>query len=269
MAELVDAQVSEACCREAVEVRFFSSAPFEFFLPANCANSRESDVSCLLFAYICVIRGQSFCVGRSFITVKAEFVDSIKSHQALFGLSLSDEVIQRLADHFDLVQENNRFLHLVAPSTPEEFAIRHTLESLMLLEHLPENARFADVGPGGGFPSIPCLIARADTSVVLIESKEKKAVFLRQAVETLGLTDRAEVIARQFEEVITKDFSVVTCRALDKFVERMPRLLKWSKGKRFIFFGGPSLDEALKRSKIGFEKKLLPLSEQRYLFVGN
>jgi 16S rRNA (guanine(527)-N(7))-methyltransferase GidB len=199
--------------------------------------------------------------------VKTEFIDSIRSHQGSFGSSLSDEVIERLADHFELVQEKNRFLHLVAPSTPEEFAIRHTLESLMLLEYLPENARFADVGPGGGFPSIPCLVARGDTSVVVIESKEKKAEFLRQAVESLGLSDRTEVVARQFEEVTTKDFSVVTCRALDKFVYKLPRLLKWSKGKQFVFFGGPALEEALRRSKTSFQKQLLPLSEQRYLFV--
>jgi 16S rRNA G527 N7-methylase RsmG len=92
---------------------------------------------------------------------------------------------------------------------------------------------------------------------------------LQRAVEALGLTERAEVIGRQFEEVIIREFSVVTCRALDKFVERLPRLLKWSKGKMFVFFGGPSLDEALRKSKTSFEKTLLPLSEQRYLFVGS
>jgi 16S rRNA (guanine(527)-N(7))-methyltransferase RsmG len=201
--------------------------------------------------------------------MRAEFIEALRSNEAAFGLSLDDETIDRLADHFEIVQQNNEFLHLTAPSSVCEFAVRHTLESLKLIEYLPRGARFADVGPGGGFPSIPCLIARADTSVVLIESKEKKAAFLRQAVESLGLTERVEVISRQFEEVITREFSVVTCRALDKFVDRLPRLLKWSKGKRFVFFGGPSLDEALKRSKISFEKKLLPLSERRYLFVGN
>jgi 16S rRNA (guanine527-N7)-methyltransferase len=199
--------------------------------------------------------------------MRAEFIEALRSNEAAFGVSLDDETIDRLADHFEIVQQNNEFLHLTGPSSVSEFVVRHTLESLMLLDHLPRDARFADIGPGGGFPSIPCLVSRIDTSVILIESKEKKAEFLRQTVETLALTDRTEVIARQFEEVVIKDFSVVTCRALDKFVYKLPRLLRWSKGKRFVFFGGPSLEEALRRSKTSFEKQLLPLSEQRYLFV--
>ena len=64
-----------------------------------------------------------------------------------------------LADYYELVQANNPLLHLVAPSSPEEFAVRHVLESLALLKFLPERAKFADVGAGAGLPSIPCLIA--------------------------------------------------------------------------------------------------------------
>jgi 16S rRNA (guanine527-N7)-methyltransferase len=198
--------------------------------------------------------------------MRAEFIEALRSNEAAFGLSLDEETVDRLVDHFETVQQNNEFLHLTGPSSVDEFAVRHTLESLTLINYLPHGARFADIGPGGGFPSIPCLIGRADTSAILIESKEKKAEFLRQAVGTLGLTDRTEVVARQFEEVTTKDFSVVTCRALDKFVYKLPRLLKWSKGKQFVLFGGPALEEALRRSKTSFEKQLLPLSEQRYLF---
>jgi 16S rRNA (guanine527-N7)-methyltransferase len=200
-------------------------------------------------------------------TVRAEFVDSIRSHQTAFGLSLSDEVIERLADHYELVQENNRFLHLVAPSAPEEFAIRHTLESLMLLKYLPENARFADIGPGGGFPSIPCLIARGDLSAVLIESKEKKSAFLVAAVDSLGVGERAEIVNRQFEEVREKDFSYITCRALDKFSEKLPRLLKWSEKRPLVLFGGPSLEEALKKNKMSFSSQLIPISERRYIYL--
>jgi 16S rRNA (guanine(527)-N(7))-methyltransferase RsmG len=222
----------------------------------------------VLFDLMCVIRGRDVLRSTNLLLMRAEFIQALRSNEDAFGLSLDDATIVRLADHFEIVHQNNEFLHLTGPSPVDEFAIRHTLESLMLLDHLPSGARFADVGPGGGFPSIPCLIARADTSAVLIESKEKKAEFLRQAVESLGLTDRVEIIARQFEEVTTKDFSVVTCRALDKFVYKLPQLLKWIKGKQFVFFGGPSLDEALRRSKTKFEKQLLPLSEQRYLFVG-
>ena len=93
-------------------------------------------------------------------------------------MELSASSVERLADYYELVQEHNPLLHLVAPCPPEEFAVRHILESLTLLEYLPTGAKFADVGAGAGLPSIPCLLVRDDLRSVLIESKEKKARFL-------------------------------------------------------------------------------------------
>ena len=128
--------------------------------------------------------------------MRDEFITASRANEASFGLALSDDTLARLADYYELVIEHNPILHLVGPCSPEEFATRHILESLTLLEYLPTEARFADVGPGAGLPSIPCLIARDDLHAVLIESKEKKAQFLRATFEACGLGERAEVIDR-------------------------------------------------------------------------
>ena len=64
--------------------------------------------------------------------MKGEFVESIQKHQEAFGLNLSDEKIDALADYYKLVRQHNPLLHLVAPSSPEEFAVRHILESIPL-----------------------------------------------------------------------------------------------------------------------------------------
>ena len=192
---------------------------------------------------------------------------AIGRHQAAFGLELTESQISRLGDYYELVQEHNPLLHLVAPCSAEEFAVRHILESLTLLEFLPEAASFADVGTGAGLPSIPCLIVRENVSAVLIESKEKKTGFLEGAAARLGLSDRARVINKQFEEVRDVEFSLITCRALDRFVEKLPRIVKWAKGKPMLLFGGPALAEALGRQKLKFGEKLMPMSERRYLFV--
>ena len=199
--------------------------------------------------------------------MRKEFVQAIKSNQAAFDLKLSDESIERLADYYDLVMDHNALLHLVAPCSAEEFAVRHILESLTLLEYLPTGVKFADVGTGAGLPSIPCMLFREDLKALLIESKEKKSTFLHIAVETLGLTKRARIIARQFQEVDPADCDFVTCRALDKFTEKLPRLLKWSQKRKILLFGGKNLKEALDAQKLTFTQILLPLSEQRFLFA--
>ena len=197
----------------------------------------------------------------------SEIGEAIRTNQNAFGVEVAEEKIERLADYYRLIQEINPILHLVAPCSAKEFAIRHILESLMLLEYLPEAAKFADVGTGAGLPSIPCLIVREDLFAFLIESKQKKIGFLKPALQTMLLSPRARVIHRQFDEVKEDDFSFVTCRALDKFTEKLPRIVKWSGMRKKILFSGPALEEALNSLKLRFEKKLIPMSERRYLFI--
>lgn len=200
--------------------------------------------------------------------MREEFIESLKKHQAAFNLMLSENAVNSLAVYYEIIQKHNPILHLVAPSTAETFAIRHILESLTLLEFLPKNAKFADVGTGAGLPSIPCLIIREDLQGVLIESKLKKANFLQKVLEECDLKSRATIINRQFEEIQKPDVSFVLCRALDKFTQKLPRLLKWAGKTNLLFFGGNALREELKKNRVKFREKLMPLSEQRFVFVG-
>lgn len=194
-------------------------------------------------------------------------VEALGKHQAAFGLEIAHNVAAELDRYHQFLQSHNELLHLVGPCSPEEFATRHILESLTMLEFLPQGARFADVGSGGGLPAIPCLIARPDLTAVLIESKEKKAAFLKEACEALALTSRAVVENKQFAETGINDCWAVSCRALDKFADRIQRLLKWAGKRRLLLFGGENLRTALQTNSVQFDQKLMPLSEQRFLFI--
>jgi 16S rRNA (guanine527-N7)-methyltransferase len=199
--------------------------------------------------------------------MRKQFVDAIKANQNVFGLEIPDLRIERLADYYDLVQLHNPLLHLVGRCSPEEFATRHIFESLTMLEFLPANAKFCDVGSGAGLPAIPCLIVREDLTATLIESKEKKADFLSAAVNELGLSNPITIVNRQFTEGDPGVAAFVTCRALDKFTERLSRLVKWANRRTLLFFGGPSLRSEMERLSLKFESRLMPLSEQRFLFA--
>jgi len=145
------------------------------------------------------------------------FEQSLVSNMGSFNLDLPAETITRLGEYYSLLTRWNDRLHLVAPCSPEEFAVRHVLESLLLLKHLPSNAIVADIGSGGGLPIIPCLIARPDLEATLIETSQKKVVFLREASKQLNAT----IIARPFEDVSAPHVSFVTCRALDQFMQKL------------------------------------------------
>ncbi|MDQ3181802.1 MAG: class I SAM-dependent methyltransferase [Acidobacteriota bacterium] len=199
--------------------------------------------------------------------LQRQFIRALESNQAAFGISLSVEKIFNLTKYYELVQKHNDILHLVAPAPPEVFAVRHVLESLFAETFLPKNARFADIGAGAGLPSVPCLIVRKDTRGFLIESKLKKACFLREVLTECKLEDRALVLDRQFEELEKPDVDFITCRALDKFTEKLSKILKWSKGCGLLFFGGNNLAESLEKYGVKFERKLIPNSEQRFIFI--
>ncbi|HVF47450.1 MAG TPA: RsmG family class I SAM-dependent methyltransferase [Pyrinomonadaceae bacterium] len=233
-------------------VRFHSSAP-----KIVEDGDRESRVNTLA--------SQTFFMAVD----RSGFADSLLTHQQAFGLLLSGEHITRLTGYYELVQENNPVLHLVAPCTPEEFAVRHILESLMLLEHLPRNSTFADVGAGAGLPSIPCLLVRDDLKALLIESKERKAAFLEKAVLSIGIADRTSVVNRQFSETDPAGCDIITCRALDRFTMRVPRMLKWAGPRTMLLFGGKNLEHAIQEQRKLYSRYLMPLSDQRFLFVIN
>ncbi|HMS10503.1 MAG TPA: class I SAM-dependent methyltransferase [Pyrinomonadaceae bacterium] len=193
--------------------------------------------------------------------------EHIKANEDAFGLGLEDEQIARLEAFAAIIAEHNDLLHLVGPCSTEEFTVRHILESLYLLTFLPAEAHIADVGTGAGLPSLPCLLVREGLRATLIESKEKKCNYLAEAVERLGLGSRVEVVNRQFEEAEPGKASVITTRALDKLTRKLPKLLKWAAGRELVLFGGPALGEALKKSGTRYTEHLIPLSEQRFVFV--
>jgi 16S rRNA (guanine527-N7)-methyltransferase len=199
--------------------------------------------------------------------IRPRFTAALQANQKDFDIALSEKNLNDLSVYYEFVQKHNGILHLVAPSSPEEFAVRHILESLFLQKFLPAKAKFADVGTGAGLPSIPCLIFREDLNGVLIESKLKKAKFLEEVLKECELEKRARVFERQFEELIRPKVDFVTCRALDKFAEKIPAILKWSKGCILLLFGGGNLGEKLKSCGKNFEQKLIPNSEKRFLFI--
>lgn len=197
-----------------------------------------------------------------------KFKEALTFNASAYGVALNEKLIQRLANYYELLNTWNPRLHLVAPCSAAEFAQRHILESLLLLKYLPLHSRVVDIGSGAGLPIIPCLAARADLNAVMIESSKRKAVFLREVLSLTGTSTSAKVITARFEDVPPPPVEFVTSRALDRFIETLPRLIEWSpQPSTLLLFGGPGLRNALANQGPGFEETSVPNSERRFLFV--
>ena len=197
-----------------------------------------------------------------------KFRNTLDREAATYGVTLTTDALDRLSQYYELLSQWNSRVHLVAPCKPEEFATRHVLESLVLLKHLPADALLADVGTGGGLPAIPCLIARSELRAVLIESSQKKAVFLREALSQAGVLARASIINERFEDVVAPSVDFVTCRALDRFGEMLPELFEWAPVKStLLLFGGAAIQTQIENLGLSSNRELMPKSEGRFLFV--
>jgi len=184
-----------------------------------------------------------------------------------FGIELRPDQVKGLTDYYQLLLKWNSKLHLVAPCSPAEFATRHILESLLLLPFLARNARVVDVGSGGGLPMVPCLIVRDDLRAVLIESSQRKGVFLREALR-LAKSRAAEVVAERFERSEAPAADFVTCRALDKFQKMLPVLVDWApKESEFLLFAGANLRNQIEEMMPSSRVYPIPQSDRRFLIV--
>ena len=113
------------------------------------------------------------------------FEASLREALEELGVAASEEQFVRLCGHFGILQRWNTRMNLTAVRDPAGIAKRHFGESAVLHRELPPSSSLVDVGSGAGFPGLPVAILRPDTSVTLVESKRRKAAFLREATRDL------------------------------------------------------------------------------------
>jgi len=114
----------------------------------------------------------------------------LKEKVLSFGVSLDETALERFDRYAGMLVETNKVMNLTAITEPDEIVIKHFVDSLSLLKYadIPKNASVIDVGTGAGFPGIALLIARPDLKLTLLDSLNKRLVFLENVLKELDLT---------------------------------------------------------------------------------
>ncbi|HUP38821.1 MAG TPA: RsmG family class I SAM-dependent methyltransferase [Vicinamibacterales bacterium] len=162
------------------------------------------------------------------------------------GLSLQPDVIDALYAYFELLRKWNRKVSLTSlpvEDVGDEAIDRLLIEPVLATRYFQvSSASVLDIGSGGGSPAIPLKLAAPGVSLRMVESKLRKAAFLREVVRTLDV-DRTTVDAVRFEELLARPtlheaMDVVTIRAVKVDRKTLSELQSFVKPGGFLFLFG-------------------------------
>ncbi len=130
--------------------------------------------------------------------------------------NVSRETMEKLEAFAALVEKWTSKINLISKQSVSEIWDRHILDSAQLFDLAPKSGKWVDLGSGGGFPAIVVSILsqgiKANHEMVLVESDQRKAVFLRTALRELEL--QGTVITSRIEELAPLSADIISARAL-------------------------------------------------------
>ena len=179
-----------------------------------------------------------------------------------------------MTTYLDLLLKWNSKFNLTSVREPEQIVTRHFGESLFAARHLipDQHSRLSviDIGSGAGFPGLVLKIWVPEISLTLIESSQKKSVFLREVARSLKFSDVSVLTERAQQVKLNSD--LVTFRAVEKFESIISAAAKLvtPDGNLGLLIGS-SQSDTVKSALLGFgwESPIsIPLSQQRILLIG-
>lgn len=201
-----------------------------------------------------------------------DFYEKFFDYWSLFNVSR--ETFLQLEKFVFLLIEENKLHNLVRFSSLEELWKRHIIDSAQLSLYVSrETKKIIDVGSGNGCPGIVISLLLPTKEVYLVESKQKKAAFLKKCIKELSLNTK--VIEDRIEKTVIPKTDCITARA----VTDLSQLLEWiepttNKKTYCLFLKGRKWEEEINNSlkKWSFEYKAIESltdKEGKILFISS
>ena len=170
---------------------------------------------------------------------------------AAYGVDVDNRAAEKLDRYAELLVEWNQKMNLTAITDPEGILRKHFVDSLTALPYLPAGpCRLIDVGTGAGFPGVPLALIRKDVELTLLDSLNKRLIFLKELCGALQLPvtlvhARAEEGGRQ--PALREQFDLATARAVANLRELSEYCLPYVRpgGMFYSLKGGDAVAETV------------------------
>lgn len=194
-------------------------------------------------------------------------------------IKIDENQKNQLVSYMELTLKANESFNLTANDTKESFMIKNIIDSLLIVKNLDlDGKNILDLGSGAGLPGIPLAIYYKNTNFTLLEPLTKRANFLKEIAQKLGLknvkvvNDRAEIFIKNARE----SYDFVTSRAVSRLNILLELSIPFLKvGGKLIAYKGINYQEEINESKNALdllyskiiaieEENLVQINEKRY-----
>ena len=194
-------------------------------------------------------------------------------------IKIDENQKNQLVSYMELTLKANESFNLTANDTKESFMIKNIIDSLLIVKNLDLDGKsILDLGSGAGLPGIPLAIYYKNTNFTLLEPLTKRANFLKEIAQKLGLknvkvvNERAEIFIKNARE----SYDFVTSRAVSRLNILLELSIPFLKvGGKLIAYKGINYQEEINESKNALdllsskiiaieEENLVQINEKRY-----
>ena len=144
---------------------------------------------------------------------KEEFINALND----LGININDDQLQMLDTYYKMIIEYNSHTNLTRITEEKEVYLKHFYDSLTLYKAVKlDNQSLLDVGTGAGFPGMVLKIVFPNLKVTLVDSLNKRIIFLNNVIEQLGLKNIVAIHSRaeDYAKYNKESFDIVTSRAV-------------------------------------------------------
>lgn len=185
--------------------------------------------------------------------------EKLVSDALAMGVTLEEFHVKQFEKYQELLLSWNEKINLTAITEEDDIITKHFIDSLYCLKYIKEKDKVIDVGTGAGFPGIPIKIVSYETNVTLLDSLNKRIVYLNDVIDNLGLTNIEAIHGRAEEFGIKPEFrekyDIVTARAVANLFVLSEYCLPFVKvGGKFICMKGSTYKEELEEAKKHIEE---------------
>ena len=146
------------------------------------------------------------------------FNEGLLEKAGTMGVRFSVEQMDKFYKYMNLLIEWNEKINLTAIIEPNEIILKHFIDSITILKDIKDGLTVVDVGTGAGFPGIPLSIMNPTLKITLVDSLNKRLIFLQEVINELDLKNVELVHARAEEfgrnKKYREKFDVATSRAV-------------------------------------------------------